>query len=67
MRPSFQVVVSLTPYHLAAGNGGRVDWGVLFLAAVGLSFLFLGVETHGRAITVMAEPEAIAAAAAKPR
>jgi hypothetical protein len=25
-----------------------------------MSFLFLGVETHGRAMTVAAEPEAIA-------
>jgi hypothetical protein len=45
--------------------------GFLFLAAgmalVGMSFLFLGVETHGRAMTVAAEPEAIAPAAATPR
>jgi hypothetical protein len=45
--------------------------GFLFLAAgmalVGLSFLFLGVETHGRAMTVEAEPEVIATITAKPR
>jgi hypothetical protein len=45
--------------------------GFLFLAAgmalVGVSFLFLGVETHGRALTVEAESETIAVAAAKPR
>jgi hypothetical protein len=37
------------------------------MALVGLSFLFLGVETHGRAMTVEAEPEAVATAAAKSR
>jgi hypothetical protein len=39
------------------------------MALVGLSFLFFGVETHGRAMTVEAgpEPDAIAAAAARPR
>jgi hypothetical protein len=37
------------------------------MALVGLSFLFLGVETHGRAMTVETEPELIAAAAARPR
>jgi hypothetical protein len=37
------------------------------MALVGLSFLFLGVETHGRAMAVEAEPEAITVAAAKPR
>jgi hypothetical protein len=37
------------------------------MVLVGLSFLFLGVETHGRAMTVEAAHEAIAAAAAKAR
>jgi MFS transporter, putative metabolite:H+ symporter len=50
---------------------GALTGGFLFLAAgmalVGLSFLFLGIETHGRAMTVEAEPEVIAAAAAKTR
>jgi putative MFS transporter len=50
---------------------GALTGGFLFLAAgmalVGLSFLFLGVETHGRAMTVEAEPEAVATAAAKSR
>jgi hypothetical protein len=50
---------------------GALTGGFLFLAAgmalVGMSFLFLGVETHGRAMTVAAEPEAIAPAAATPR
>ena len=45
--------------------------GFLFLAAgmalVGLSFLLLGVETHGRAMTVEAEPAAITVGAVKPR
>ncbi len=48
--------------------------GFLFLAAgmalVGLSFLFLGVETHGRVMTVEAEPGPVATplgAAAEPR
>ena len=39
---------------------GALTGGFLFRAAgmalVGLSFLFLGVETHGRAMTVEAEP-----------
>ena len=47
---------------------GALTGGFLFLAAgmalVGLSFLLLGVETHGRAMTVEAEPEPIGAAAA---
>jgi MFS transporter, putative metabolite:H+ symporter len=50
---------------------GALTGGFLFLAAgmalVGLSFLFLGVKTHGRAMTVEAEPEMIAAITAKPR
>jgi len=50
---------------------GALAGGFLFLAAgmalVGVSFLFLGVETHGRALTVEAESETIAVAAAKPR
>jgi hypothetical protein len=37
------------------------------MALVGLSFLLLAVKTHGRAMTVEAEPDPIAAAAAKPR
>jgi len=45
---------------------GALTGGFLFLAAgmalVGLSFLFLGVETHGRAMAVEAEPQPIAAA-----
>jgi hypothetical protein len=43
---------------------GALTGGFLFLAAgmalVGLSFLLLGRETHGGAMTVEAEPEAIA-------
>ena len=50
---------------------GALTGGFLFLAAgmalVGLSFLFLGVETHGRAMTVETKPEVVAAVAARPR
>ena len=48
---------------------GALTGGFLSLAAgmalVGLSFLFLGVETHGCAMTVEAEPETFAAAGAE--
>jgi hypothetical protein len=37
------------------------------MALVGLFYLFLGVKTHGRAMTAEAEPGLIAVAAAKPR
>jgi hypothetical protein len=47
---------------------GALTGGFLFLAGgmalVGLSFLFLGVETHGRAMTVEAEPAMVVIAAA---
>jgi MFS transporter, putative metabolite:H+ symporter len=50
---------------------GALTGGFLFLAAgmalVGLSFLFLGVETHGRVMTVKSEPQPIATATARTR
>jgi MFS transporter, putative metabolite:H+ symporter len=63
---SIAMIAGVSNIISPAATEGAMRGGFLFLAGgmalVGLSFLFLGVETHGRAMTVEAEAPALAPA-----